>query len=98
MSCRVLWWCCGASDSRYMTAGRRRRSAAGYLKYEVRGAALRNAGKAKDVGRTVAQRSDGVSSARTLIGRGALLACTARDTRDEETQGYGGMPSSPVWL
>ena len=65
-----------ASDSRDMTPGRRRRSAAGYLKYDVRGAALRNAGKSKDVGRGLAQRSDGVSSARLMIGR----ACTARDT------------------
>lgn len=97
--CRVLRWCRGgANDSRYMTPGRRRRSAAGYLKYDVRGAALRNAGKPKDVGRTVAQRSDGVSSARLLIGRAALLPCTARDTRDEETQGYGGLSSSLVWL
>jgi hypothetical protein len=31
-------------------------------------------------------RSDGVSSAQLVIGR----ACTARDTRDEETQGWAG--------
>jgi hypothetical protein len=50
--------------------------------------AMGNAGKAKMRRATGGEwRLDGVSSVRMLIGRRETPVCTARDTRDEETQG-----------